>query len=95
MIVWEWIKHKKPVNISLKQRMEGNVVVICSRTLEICYLNKIGGQILEFSDGLNTLDGIAKRLLKIYDVDEQELRSDIVDLIRELQWKRLIKLEGE
>ncbi len=50
---------------------------------------------MEFSDGLNTLDGIAKRLLKIYDVDEQELRSDIVDLIRELQWKRLIKLEGE
>ena len=94
MIVWEWIKHKKTLNISLKQRMEGNVAVVCSRILEICYLNKIGGQILEFSNGVNTLDDIRNRLRKIYEVDEQELRSDIVDLIRELQWKRLIKLEG-
>lgn len=94
MIVWEWIKHKKPLNISLKQRMEGNVAVVCSRILEICYLNKIGWQILESSNGVNTLDDIRNRLLKIYEVDEQELRSDIVDLIRELQWMRLIKLEG-
>ncbi len=95
MIVWQWIKNKKPVNISVKQRREGNVIVVCGRTLEICYLNKIGGQILEWSDGFNTLNDVEKQLLKIYDVDEQELRRDIVDLIRDLQWKRLIKLEGE
>ncbi|WP_456000292.1 hypothetical protein [Phascolarctobacterium succinatutens] len=36
---------------------------------------------------------MADMLLQTYDVDENELREDILCLIRELQWKRLVRLE--
>ena len=93
MIVWGWLCEKKPVDISLKKRLEGDVAVVYGKELEICYLNKIGWQILDKSDGNNTLNDIAKYLLMIYEVDEDELKCDIVELIRDLQWKRLIRLE--
>ncbi len=93
-LIWDWVKNKRPVDISLKKRIEGDVVVIYGKTLEICYLNKVGSQILQYSDGEKTLSEIADRLLNIYDVDENILQNDIVELIRDMQWKRLVKLEG-
>lgn len=93
MITWDWLKNKKPVDVSLKKRIEGEITLIYGKNLEICYLNKVGGQIVELSDGRNTLDDIAGILLESYDVDERDLQGDIIALIRELQWKRLIKLE--
>ena len=50
-LIWDWVKNKRPVDISLKKRIEGDVVVIYGKTLEICYLNKVGSQILQYSDG--------------------------------------------
>lgn len=93
MITWEWIKNRKPVNISIKSRMEGNVMVVYGKTLEISYLNKVGSRILQLSDGNNTIEDICNKLLQIYAVEKNELQADIVDLIRELQWKRLVRLE--
>lgn len=93
-LVWDWVKNKRPVDISLKKRMEGDVAVIYGKTLEICYLNKVASQILQYSDGKKTLSEMADQLLRIYDVDEDILQNDIVELIRDMQWKRLVKLEG-
>ena len=93
-LVWDWVKNKRPVDISLKKRMEGDVAVIYGKTLEICYLNKVASQILQYSDGEKTLSEMADQLLRIYDVDEDILQNDIVELIRDMQWKRLVKLEG-
>ncbi len=93
-LIWDWVKNKRPVDISLKKRMEGDVAVIYGKTLEICYLNKVASQILQYSDGKKTLSEMADQLLRIYDVDEDILQNDIVELIRDMQWKRLVKLEG-
>lgn len=93
-LIWDWVKDKRPVDISLKKRMEGDVTVIYGKTLEICYLNKVASRILHYSDGKKTLSEVADQLLNIYDVDENILQNDIVELIRDMQWKRLIKLEG-
>ena len=93
-LIWDWIKDKRPVDISLKKRMEGDVAVIYGKSLEICYLNKVGSQIVQYSDGKKTLSEISVKLLDIYEVDEKILQNDIVELIRDMQWKRLIKLEG-
>lgn len=93
MIVWEWIKNKKLKDISLKKRREGNILIIYGETLEISYLNKIAAQIMELSNGSNTMSDIVDVLLKKYDVEENELKIDIITLVRELQWKRIIKLE--
>lgn len=42
MITWEWLKHKKLVDISLKKRWEKDIMVLYGKELDICYLNKIG-----------------------------------------------------
>ena len=93
MITWEWLKHKKLVDISLKKRWEKDIMVLYGKELDICYLNKIGGEIISLSNCKNTPSDIADMLLQTYDVDENELREDILCLIRELQWKRLVRLE--
>ena len=129
MIIWDWIKEKKIIDISLKKRKEGNVVVVYGKNLEICYLNKIGGGILYLSaDNITikeirecgssfgchrnilfdleehnsisagemkvTIKEISSKLLSKYDVDEKVLHDDLIEIIRDLQWKRIIKLEG-
>lgn len=94
MITWSWLSNKRPVDVSLKKRIEGTVTVAYSKRLEMCYLNKVAGKVLGLSDGVNTVEDIVRQLLTIYAVDEQELKSDVVDLVRDLQWKRLIRLEG-
>ena len=68
-------------------------MVVYGKTLEISYLNKVGSRILQLSDGNNTIEDICNKLLQIYAVEKNELQADIVDLIRELQWKRLVRLE--
>lgn len=93
MITWEWLKHKKLVDISLKKRWEKDIMVLYGKELDICYLNKIGGEIISLSNCKNTASDIADMLLQTYDVDENELREDILCLIRELKWKRLVRLE--
>lgn len=90
---WSWIKNKRPVDISLKKRTEGSVTIIYGKQLDMCYLNKIAGRFVELSDGNHTVGNIVTKMLLLYDVNEQELQNDIIELIRELQWKRLIKLE--
>lgn len=93
MIVWAWLKNKKPIDLSLKKRQEGSVTLAYGKQLDICYLNKVAGEVLALSNGTNTIGDIVERLLESYAVDREELKSDIVDLIRDLQWKRLIRLE--
>lgn len=94
MIIWEWIKGKIPVNCYIKKRIEDDVMIIYGKELEICYLNKIGARFIELCDGNNTFDDIVNRLMEVYDVDGNTLKCDIIELSRDLQWKRLIKLEG-
>jgi len=90
--VWDWIKNKKPVDISLKKRMEDQVLVIYGSTLEICYMNEIAEIVVEMSNGKYSIQDIVEKILLVYDIDEEELKNDILDLVRELQWKRLIRL---
>ena len=94
MIIWDWIKEKKIKDISLKKRKEGNVVVVYGKNLEICYLNKVGGEILYLSADNITINEISIKLMSKYDVDEKVLHDDLIEILRDLQWKRIIKLEG-
>ena len=93
MIVWKWLKNKKPVKISLKQRHEGEITLVCSKNMELLYLNKVGSFIFELCDGKNTLDDIVTQLLNKFDVEKEILIADLMDIIRDLQFKRIIKLE--
>ena len=93
MIVWSWLKNKKIKDISLKKRSEGDVTVIYGKNLEICYLNKVGGEILMLATNNIIIEKIFNQLIAKYDVDDNTLQNDMVEIIRDLQWKRIIRLE--
>ena len=92
-MVWHWIKNKRPSRKILKQRIEDDITVVYGKNLEICYLNKSAGIVLSMSDGKNTVSDIAQNMLKRFDVDEVSLQNDLVDIIRDLQWKNILVLE--
>ena len=60
--------------------------------LEIFYLNDTSREIFLLIDGKRSVDKIVEDLMLVYDVERSILQDDIVDVIRELQWKNLLSL---
>ena len=47
-------------------------------------------------DGATSIDGISSKILSEYDAQPDEVQADVVKFIRDMQWKRLIRLkEGD
>lgn len=93
-MIYQWLKDKYPVKTIIKERKNKDILVVCGSTLEIYYLNKVASVVLESMNGKNTVDDIKQLLLRRFDVEERTLEHDLIDVIRDLQWKRLAKLEG-
>ncbi|MBQ1734882.1 MAG: PqqD family protein [Lachnospiraceae bacterium] len=90
--IWEHLKLKKPVSVSLKTRKNESLTVVAASSMEICFLNETAGFILNLCDESHTLESICDELLEQYDVSRDELTDDLVKVIRYMQWKRIIKL---
>ncbi len=58
------------------------------------YLNPMAKTIFEAMDGIKTVDDVKNLILSQFEVSERELELDLVDIVRDFQWKRLVKLEG-
>jgi hypothetical protein len=61
--------------------------------LQILYLNDVANKFLSLSDGQSTIQTIYESLLNIYDIDYNTLCNDILILIRDLQWNKIIGLK--
>lgn len=92
-MIYEWLKTKKPSGSILKKRINEDILIVCSRDLEVYYLNRTAGFIINAIDGNKSIEDIKFEVLQNFDVDEHDLESDMVDIIRDLQWKQLITLE--
>ena len=92
-MIWDWMKDKKPLSIALKSRKEGELTIVASEELDICYLNPTASFLLDYCDGSMTMEGILDIFKKEYEVDENTLRNDLIDIVRYMQWKRILKLE--
>ncbi|WP_390576690.1 PqqD family protein [Megasphaera massiliensis] len=93
-VVYDWIKDKKPLNKALKSKDNQDLLIVCSSSLDIYYFNTTAALILKAANGKNTVDEIKKMFLMRFEVDESQLETDLVDTIRDLQWKNLIVLEA-
>ena len=47
----------------------------------------------EILDGTVSIEGLCSKILSEYDVDRKSLEYDIVSFIRDLQWKKLIRIK--
>lgn len=63
------------------------------KTLEICYLNKTSGLVLSLCNGKNSIADIRNYMLAHFEVEASELEDDLVNIIRDLQWKQMVVLE--
>ena len=90
--IWEYLKSRTPVSVALKTRKNESFTVVEASNLEICYLNETAGFILGLCDKSHTLESICNELMEQYDVSRDDLISDLIDVIRYMQWKMIIKL---
>ena len=61
--------------------------------MEVFYLNDTAKDFILLCDGKRTVEDILVKMAEIYAVDEKILQIDIIDLIRDLQWKKILILE--
>lgn len=92
-MIFRWLENKIPHVTFVKRRMNDDVLIICSENLSIYYLNSTAAFFIELADGKSTVGDIKNKFLARYDVDERELENDFVEMIRDLQWKKILTLE--
>ena len=92
-MIFDWLVEKVPCISFVKKRMNDDVLIICAENLAIYYLNTTAAYFIELADGKATVGEIKQKFLARYAVDERELEKDFVEMIRDLQWKKILTLE--
>lgn len=92
-MIFAWLENKIPRCSFVKKRMNDDVLIVCADILIIYYLNSTAAFFIELADGKATVGDIKRKFLARYDVDESELERDFVEMIRDLQWKKIVTLE--
>ena len=78
---------------ALKFRAEDNVLIVVSREQELFFLNEVAKDFLLLCDG-RRLKEIIDALSEIYDVEKNQLADDLMNLIRDMQYKRVLRMEA-
>ena len=92
-MIFQWLENKIPCVSFVKKKLNDDVLIICADSLTIYYLNSTAAFFIELADGKSTVGEIKNKFLNRYDVDERELESDFVEMIRDLQCKKILTLE--
>lgn len=93
---YEMLKGYIPLKSALKTRKEGGMLIASNRNNEIYYLNDMAGEIWNMIDGQKSIEGLCAEIMSEYDAEAEAVKADIVNFVRDMQWKRLIRLkEGE
>ncbi len=88
--VYEFIKNLIPTK-NYKKALENNdFLIITTKSLTIFYLNETARDFYQLIDEKRTISEIVEKLKELYSVDYEILINDIINLIRDLQWKNLI-----
>ncbi len=94
-MIFAWLKDKVPRVSYLKKRMNDEVLIISANNLAIYYLNQTAAFFVNLADGTNTIDDIKRKFQEAYDVSEDVLEKDFIEMIRDLQWKKILVLEDK
>lgn len=94
-MVYSKLKELVPVNISVKQRRDGDFIIAMNSKNELQYLNDTAAFIFEQIDGKRKIGQIFDNLIAEYNIhlsQKQEVENDLLSIIRDFQWQKLIKL---
>jgi hypothetical protein len=83
-----------PVRKELKLRIEDGIGVVCNaHDFRVSYLNKTALTVFQLIDGKSTIMNIIQRFLEKIDVDRNVFEKDLIELLRDFQWRKLITLK--
>lgn len=91
--IYKMIEEYVPIKNILKEKENGDFLILANKHSDIYYLNNIAKEIYLLIDNKINISGIYGKIKSEYDVNEDELQEDIIDFIRDLQWKNLIRLK--
>ena len=92
-IIKNIILKSKPQKQFLKVREESGVWLVTSNSMNLHFLNELAGKFLLLCSGDITVSDAIDIILLEYDVCRDVLENDIMDLISDLQHKRLIYID--
>lgn len=87
------MKNYIPIPNVLKQRENEEFLILANKDSNIYYLNDMAKTMWLLIDGKISIKDIYEKINNEYDVTSEELQNDVIDFIRDLQWKRLISLK--
>lgn len=90
---YNFLRDYIPLRNAVKTREDGDFLIAINRSNEIYYLNGTAREIWGFLDGTTSIEGLCSKIMSEYDVDRDSLERDIVNFIRDLQWKKLIRIK--
>ena len=92
-IAYNFLKDYIPIHSAIKTREDGDFLVALSRSNDIYYLNGTAREMWNLLDGNTSIESLCAKIMCEYDVDRKSLEGDIVNFIRDLQWKKLIRIK--
>ncbi|MBQ7196152.1 MAG: PqqD family protein [Synergistaceae bacterium] len=90
---YEFIKGYIPIKNALKTRENDSFLIVANRESNVYYLNGTGREIWENIDGSKSINEICECLLSEYDVSREVLERDLTSFVRDMQWKKLLRLK--
>ncbi|MDR3115066.1 MAG: PqqD family protein [Treponema sp.] len=94
MTAFSHLKAYIPVRKDLKFRTEGNVGLVCNnQDFRIDYLNETALSIFQLIDGKRTVADIVSCFMKAVDVSADVFEHDLIEILRNFQWQKIIILK--
>ena len=93
-IAYEKLKNYVPIHNAVKTRADGDFLIASNHDNNIFYLNDTARYMWELLESKISIDSMKNIMCAEYDVEPDIIKNDIVDFIRDLQWKKLIKLKA-
>ena len=90
---YELLKGYIPVKSALKTRSEGDMLIASNMNSGLYYLNGMAGELWGMIDGTKSIEDMSRKVLSEYDADPEEVKRDMINFIRDMQWKKLIRLK--
>ena len=91
-MVFEKMKTLIPHKSCQKFRCDSEFTIVKNFANKTVYLNSTASDIFMLCDGKKSIDDICNQMLSEYDITREIIQRDIVKVIRDLQWNRVIKL---
>lgn len=77
----------------LKLRVEGDNLIAVNCQKNFFVFNEVAKDFLQLCDGKRQFSKVINLLSEVYDVEKSVLTDDLMDLVRDLQYKRILNME--